>query len=40
MVYITGDTHGNFSDVLLFCEKFELTEKDIVVILGDAGLNI
>ena len=39
MVYIRGGTHGNFSDTLLFCEKFGLTEKDTVVILGDAGLN-
>ncbi len=39
MIYITGDTHGDFSRIEQFCEKIHTTEEDIMVILGDAGLN-
>lgn len=37
--FVTGDTHGNFERVVNFCHKFNLTEKDTVIILGDAGIN-
>lgn len=40
MIYITGDTHGRFNRIALFCEKHpELSTDDILIILGDAGLN-
>lgn len=40
MIYITGDTHGDFTRINDFCEeKKTTTENDIMVILGDAGLN-
>lgn len=39
MHYITGDTHGDFSEVVRFCKKQKLTENDTVIILGDAGIN-
>lgn len=39
MIYITGDTHGSFGRVEEFCEKMKTTEKDILIILGDAGIN-
>jgi 3-oxoacid CoA-transferase subunit A len=39
MVYITGDTHRNFSRVEFFCRQFETTVKDVMIILGDAGIN-
>ena len=41
MIYITGDTHADFSR---FTKRqrcrlpFELTEKDIVIVCGDFGL--
>ena len=38
-VYLTGDTHGRFDRIVAFCERFELAPQDVVVILGDAGLN-
>lgn len=38
-VYLTGDTHGKFDRVVEFCERFELSHDDVVIILGDAGLN-
>lgn len=39
MIYITGDTHGDFRRIELFCERFQPKRKDIMIILGDAGFN-
>lgn len=39
MIYITGDTHGRFERVERFCERFGTSREDILVILGDAGIN-
>lgn len=39
MIYITGDTHGSFARVETFCEKMGTTKEDILIILGDAGIN-
>ena len=39
MVYITGDTHRDFSRIESFCLQFETTMKDVMIILGDAGIN-
>ena len=39
MIYITGDTHGDFRRVHEFCRRFETTQDDILIILGDAGIN-
>ncbi len=39
MIYLTGDIHGNPTQVELFCSKMQLTEKDTIVMLGDVGLN-
>ena len=39
MIYITGDTHGDFSRIERFCEKFQPSREDIMIILGDAGFN-
>lgn len=39
MFYITGDTHGDFSRYLGFAARVMPTEKDTVIVLGDAGLN-
>lgn len=36
--YITGDTHGDFNDLILFCKKM-LTQKDTMIIVGDSGIN-
>ena len=40
MVHITGDTHGNFRRLQYFCEYAKTTKDDILVVLGDAGINI
>ena len=39
MIYITGDTHGDFNRIALFCYMKETTKDDILIILGDAGIN-
>ena len=38
-VYITGDTHGNFNRIFDFCKRYGTTAEDILIILGDAGIN-
>lgn len=39
MVYITGDTHARFERVFDFCMHNETTINDVLIILGDAGIN-
>mgnify|MGYP000856163530 CR=1 FL=1 len=39
MIYVTGDRHRNFKDLVSFCEDNNTTKADILVILGDAGIN-
>ena len=39
MVYITGDTHGDFTRIEKFCHDFKTTKEDYLIILGDAGIN-
>ena len=39
MIYLTGDIHGDPTQVELFCSKMQLTEKDTIIMLGDVGLN-
>ena len=39
MVYFTGDIHGSPMRVIQFANKFNLTENDTIVILGDVGAN-
>lgn len=39
MIYLTGDTHGRFERIDAFCEKMQTSRDDILIILGDAGIN-
>lgn len=39
MIYITGDKHADFRDVLYFCYTDNTTLDDILIVLGDAGIN-
>lgn len=39
MIYITGDTHGDFNRISLFCHMNKTSKEDILIILGDAGIN-
>ena len=38
-VYITGDVHGDFSELQQWCYAMRPKKKDIIVILGDVALN-
>ena len=40
MIYITGDCHGDFSRLTVFNAMTKLTEDDVMIVLGVAGLNI
>lgn len=37
--YITGDCHGKFDKINHFCRHHKTTKDDVLVILGDAGIN-
>jgi 3-oxoacid CoA-transferase subunit A len=39
MIYITGDTHSNFHDVVMFALRNNTKRSDVLIILGDAGIN-
>jgi len=39
MIYITGDKHTDFSNVYTFCLEHQTTTNDVMIILGDAGIN-
>ena len=39
MVYYTGDIHGEVRKVCDFILKNNLTSDDVIVILGDVGIN-
>lgn len=39
MIYITGDTHGRFERIESFCQMNSTSKDDIMIILGDAGIN-
>ena len=32
MIYITGDTHGQFERIKVFCEQFQTKREDILII--------
>ncbi|MGN1081129.1 MAG: serine/threonine protein phosphatase [Acutalibacteraceae bacterium] len=38
-IYITGDKHRNFKKIIRFCRRNKTSEKDILIILGDSGIN-
>ncbi len=39
MIYYTGDIHGQKYEIVNLVERFNLTNNDTIVILGDAGIN-
>ncbi len=39
MIYLTGDTHGDFQRIAHFCARMHTKPSDIMIILGDAGIN-
>lgn len=39
MFYITGDTHRDFGRIEDFCARINPAPEDVMIILGDAGIN-
>lgn len=39
MIWITGDKHGDFWEVEAFCRDWRTQRSDVLIILGDAGIN-
>lgn len=39
MTYLTGDTHRNFRKTTVFCDIAKSSKEDILIILGDTGIN-
>jgi len=39
MIFITGDTHRNFSHIEDFCKYNATAKDDVMIILGDTGIN-
>lgn len=39
MIYITGDTHRDFTRISEHCAKHNTTKEDLMIILGDSGIN-
>lgn len=39
MIYVTGDTHSDFSRIANFCARMNTQREDVMIILGDAGVN-
>lgn len=37
--YITGDCHGNFDKIKLFCDIYKPRTDDVLIVLGDFGIN-
>lgn len=38
-VFITGDKHRNFDSVEDFCQRMETDKQDLMIVLGDNGVN-
>lgn len=39
MVFLTGDIHGEIDPVIQFIDEQQLNNNDVIVLLGDVGLN-
>ena len=39
MVFLTGDIHGDVRQALWAIQRYEITKNDILILLGDVGLN-
>ena len=38
LLYATGSTHGDFERIRSFCEEMHMRQEDVMVILGDSGI--
>jgi len=40
LIYITGDTHRDFYRIAMHCHMHKTTKDDLMIILGDNGVNL
>ena len=38
-IFLTGDKHGDFFDLVKDSNRYGLSNKDLLIILGDVGVN-
>jgi UDP-2,3-diacylglucosamine pyrophosphatase LpxH len=38
MVFVTGDKHGDLTEIIDFVQRFELNKDDSIIVLGDMGM--
>ena len=38
-IFLTGDKHGDFADLMSDSVRYGFTERDLLIILGDVGVN-
>ena len=38
-LFLTGDKHGDFCDLIRDSLRYGFTERDLLIILGDVGVN-
>ena len=38
-IFISGDKHGDYKNVEQFCLKWNTSKDDLLIILGDNGVN-
>jgi hypothetical protein len=38
-IFVTGDTHADFEDLMLKSIRYSFTKRDLLIILGDVGIN-
>ena len=38
-IYVTGDTHADFRDLITKSIRYSITDRDLLIILGDVGIN-
>lgn len=38
-IYLTGDTHADFGELIIKSIRYGFTKRDLLIILGDVGLN-
>jgi len=38
-IFVTGDTHADFRDLITRAIRYNITDRDLLIILGDVGIN-
>ena len=38
-IFVTGDTHADFRDLITKSIRYGMTNRDLLIILGDVGIN-